>query len=340
MRATISKPAVLRPGRYWLDRESVLGSLMLMPAILYIVLLVGIPFVLAIVYSFSDVTIGDQAIHFVGLKTFERVVNDHTFRTSLRNTFVFTFVSQALVIVLGKILALVLVQDFPGKWIIRFLIILPWATPIALGALGWLWMLDSLYSSLDWILRQMGLLGANPHLIVILKPFDWLLRLLGQPSLQGILGPANHMYWLGEPKLAMGSIIAVQVWRFLPLVTIILLAGLTAIPQDVKDAVAIDGVGYFRELFEVTIPLMLPIMVVATLFGVVFTFTDMTVVYILTRGGPPPGNPTHVLASWAFFKGIEGGALAEGAAIAIFLFPVLLAITVLMLRMAARAEVD
>lgn len=340
MKATISEPAETQPGHYWLDREDVLGSLMLIPATAYIVLLVGIPFVLAIAYSFSDATIGNQAIHFVGLKTFERVVNNETFRTSLRNTFVFTFISQALVLVLAKILALVLVQDFPGKWIIRFLIILPWATPIALGALGWLWMLDSLYSSLDWILRQIGLLGPHPHLIVILQPFDWLLRQLGHSGLQGILGPANHMYWLGEPKLAMASIIAVQVWRFLPLATIILLAGLTAIPQDVKDAVAIDGVGYFRALFEVTIPLMLPIMLVSTLFGIVFTFTDMTVVYILTRGGPPPGNPTHVLASWAFFKGIEGGALSEGAAIAIFLFPVLFAITVLMLRMASRSEVD
>jgi multiple sugar transport system permease protein len=340
MTVTKSEPTAQNKWRYLLDREGVLGSLMLMPAVLYMVVLVGFPLVLAIAYSFSDVTIGDQQIHFVGLETFDRVIHNATFRTSLRNTFVFTIISQVLVLVLANILALVLVQDFPGKWVIRFLVILPWATPIALGAIGWLWMLDSLYSSLDWILRELGLLGANPELIGVLKPVDWLVRQTGHSGLEGILGSANHMYWLGEPKLAMGSIIVVHVWRMLPLATIILMAGLTAIPQDVKDAVAIDGVGFFRELFEVTIPLILPIILVAMLFSIVFTFTDMTVVYVLTRGGPPPDNPTHVLASWAFFKGIEGGALAEGAATAIFLFPVLLAITVLMLRLASRSEVS
>lgn len=302
--------------QYLFDREGVLGSVMLLPAVIYVVLLVGFPFVLAIVYSFSDVTVGDQSIDFVGLQTFREVVSHRTFQRSLQNTFIFTIVSQVLVLVLAKILALVLVEDFPGKWFFRLLILLPWATPIALGTIGWLYMFDSLYSPIDWSLREVGLLGPDT-----------------------LLGPRRHLYWLGRRNLAMASVIMVHVWRMLPLATVIILAGLTSIPRDIKDAVAIDGVGFFRELFEVTIPLMLPIMLVATLFGVVFTFTDMTIVYILTRGGPPD-HSTEVLASWAYFKGIEGGDLAQGAAIAIFLFPVLLAVAILMLRAASRAEVS
>jgi multiple sugar transport system permease protein len=122
----------------------------------------------------------------------------------------------------------------------------------------------------------------------------------------------------------------------LPLATVILLAGLTAISQDIKDAANVDGAGYFLQLFAIRIPLLLPIMAVAMLYGIVFTFTDMSVVYILTRGGP--FDSTQVLSSWAYFNGIEGGNLGQGAAIALFLFPVLVGVAALMLRLARRTE--
>lgn len=302
-----------RQPSYLLDREGFLGGVMLLPTVLYIVLLVGLPVVLAIIYSFSDVKTGDLSVDFVGLETFNVVVNDPQFRRALGNTFVFTIVSQILVIVLANILALALRQDFRGKWSFRFLILLPWAAPIALGTISWLWMLDTLYSPIDFLLRSAGLLGAPGRL----------------------LGPRPNLYWLGTENLSMVSVILVHVWRLLPLSTVILLAGHTSIPKDVKDAVAVDGVGFWRELFEVTLPLLVPIMSVAVLFGVVFTFTDMTVVYVLTRGQ----NNTHVLSSWAFFKGVLGGDLAQGAAIALFLLPVLLGLVVTVLRIARRSEI-
>jgi multiple sugar transport system permease protein len=143
--------------------------------------------------------------------------------------------------------------------------------------------------------------------------------------------------WLGEPGLAMLSVILVETWRLLPFSTVILLAGLTAIPKDIPEAAAVDGAGFFRTMFQVTIPMLLPIINVAVLFGVVFTFTDMTVVYILTRGGPY--DSTQVLPSLAFFTGILGADLAEGAAISLFLVPLLVAVAYLMLRIAHRAEV-
>jgi multiple sugar transport system permease protein len=143
--------------------------------------------------------------------------------------------------------------------------------------------------------------------------------------------------WLGTPELAMTSIITVHVWRLLPLATVILLAGLTSIPQDIHDAAAVDGAGFWRHLFQITIPLVAPIMTVAVLFGFIFAFTDMIVIYVLTRGGPY--HSTQVLASLAFFTGIDGGDLAEGAAISLFLFPLLVAVAFLFLRLARRTEV-
>jgi multiple sugar transport system permease protein len=152
-----------------------------------------------------------------------------------------------------------------------------------------------------------------------------------------VLGPTDWIYWTAFPGSAMAAIILIHVWRMLPFATIILLAGLTSIPQEIQDAATVDGAGFWRRLFEITLPLMLPIVAVAVLFGIIFTATDMTVVYILTRGGPY--NSTHVLASLAWQRGIFGGQLGEGAAIAIFLLPLLVIVAFLMLRLARRTEV-
>lgn len=293
---------------FLLDREEWLGPLMIGPAILYIVLLVGFPFFLALYYSLSNITVGSRSLEFVGLRNFESVIATPKFQTSLKNTFIFAFVSQALVLVLAKVLALALQKDFRGKWVVRLLILLPWVAPISLGTIGWLWIFDSIYSVINWTLRAAG-----------------------------IFGPDTWPIWLGKPDLAMGSVIAVHVWRLLPLATVILLAGLTSIPQDIHDAAAVDGASFWRHLFQINVPLLLPIMTVAMLFGVVFAFTDMIVIYMLTRGGPY--DTTQVLASLAFFTGIDGGDLAEGAAISLFLFPVLVAAAFVFLRLARRAEV-
>jgi multiple sugar transport system permease protein len=304
-----------RPRSHIWDREQVLAPLLIAPAILYIVVLVGIPFCMAVYYSLSDATTGSQTLHFVGLRNFQAVLKDAVFRKALLNTFIFTLVSQALVLVLAKILALALIKDFRGKWLARFLILLPWTAPIALGTIGWMWMLDSIFSPIDWLLRYMGLLGAPGAL----------------------LGANSNLYWLGVPSLAMLSVILVHTWRMLPLATVILLAGLTSIPQEILDAAEVDGAGFWRRLFQIMIPMLLPIMAVAVLFGIVFTFTDIAVVYILTQGGPV--HSTQVLASWAFFKGIEAGDLAQGAAVALFLFPAMAGVAALMLRLARRSEV-
>lgn len=303
--------------RYLMDNERVLGPLMLAPAVLYIVALVGFPLVLAVLYAFSNVTVGDPRINgagdFVGLDNFRSVWNDDVFRKALSNTVAFTLISQVIVIILANVLALVLSADFHGKRLVRFLVLLPWTTPIALGVLGWFWLLDSVYSPIDYVLRDLDLLGPGTR-----------------------FGPGRNMYWLGKTDLAQIAVVTVHVWRTLPLATVILLAGLSSIPQDVKDAANVDGAGFWRQLFYIRLPLLLPIMAVATLFSLVFTFTDLTVSLVLTRGGPV--NDTQMLSSWAYFKGIQGGNLAQGAAIALFLLPVLIAIAIGMLRLARRTE--
>ena len=132
---TIKEQSDGRLTHIW-DSERVLAPVMIAPAILYIAVLVGVPFFLAIYYSLSDATTGDPSLNFVGLRNFIAVLNDPIFRRSLKNTFIFTFVSQLLVLVLAKVLALALIKEFRGKWLVRFLILLPWTAPIALGTIG------------------------------------------------------------------------------------------------------------------------------------------------------------------------------------------------------------
>lgn len=290
------------------DSEAWLGRLLLAPAVAYIVLVVGVPFLLALYYSLTNVTITGRHLDFVGLDNFRDALANPTFRRALGNTFVFAFASQGLVIVFASMLAIALQKDFRGRWLVRLLILLPWVAPISLGSIGWLWIFDPVYSVINWTLRSLHLLGFR----------EW-------------------PVWLGVPALAKASVILVQVWRTLPLATVILLGGLSSIPQDIHDAAEVDGAGFFRHLFQITLPLVLPIQLVAILFGFVFAFTDMIVIWVLTRGGPY--ETTHVLASEAFYTGIDGGNLAGGAAIALFLFPVLAAAAILLLRLARSTDV-
>jgi multiple sugar transport system permease protein len=290
------------------DRDGFLARLMLLPAIVYIVALVAVPFVMAIAYSFSDVTAGNPSFDWVGLENYRANWRDPVFTRSLWNTFFFTAATMALTVVLANIVALLFTADFRGKWAVRFLVLLPWTTPAALGAIAWVFMLDSLLSPIDWILQQVGLLDDG-----------------------------RHMVWLGKSGLAKASVIGVQVWRLVPLAAVIIMAGQTAIPDDINDAAAVDGAGFWRRLWEVTLPLTLPVIAVAVLFGAIVTFTDMSVVRVLTNGAPV--NQTQVLASWAYVKGIDGGNLAQGAAVAVFLLPLLLAATIAILRAVRRWEV-
>jgi multiple sugar transport system permease protein len=292
--------------RYLSDSPLFLAGLFMSPAVVYILALVGFPFVLAIIYSFTNISTGNPELNFVGLETFRRVLADPVFREALWNTFLFAVIANLLVVVLATALAEVLIKDFRGKWLVRFLVLLPWVAPVSLATITWLWTLDSIFSPIDWVLRELGLITEN-------------------------------MYWLGRPGSAMGSVIAVQAWRIVPLAAVIVMAGLIAIPSEINDAVAVDGASSWRKRFQVTIPLLAPIIAVAVLFGVILTISDMSVVYVLTRGGPT--NSTQVLSTWAFIKGIEGGALGQGAAVALFLLPVLIGITAVVLRLARRREV-
>jgi multiple sugar transport system permease protein len=290
------------------DQPRVLGTLFLSPAILYVLVLVGVPFLLAIYYALSAYTIYNPSYKFVGLGNFFQVVQSDIFRRTLLNTFIFTIGSQILGLILGKFGALLLLRPFPGRKIVRALIILPWAVPVALATVAWEWMFDSLYSVINWTLIALG-----------------------------ILTRADAPNWLGNPDLAMLCVIIVNAWRFFPFAIVIFLAGITAVPQDVLDAATVDGAGFWRRNYQIIVPIIAPIVVVGLIFGTVFTFTDLSIVYLLTMGGPV--NATQVLGNLGFQIGIVSGDVSHGAAVSLFMFPVLFVLVILMLRFIRRREI-
>ncbi|MBA2527972.1 MAG: sugar ABC transporter permease, partial [Pyrinomonadaceae bacterium] len=280
------------------------------PAVIFILLVVGLPFGWAIYLSLTDAIGGSLTGNWVGFDNFTNAWSDDNFQKALRNTLIFTLASQAIVLVGAAILSHYLIQDFRGKWFIRLLIILPWVAPVALGTIGWLWIFDSLFSVINWTLGH-GL---------------------------GVIDSSDPPQWLGRPNLALLAVTVVHAWRILPFAVIIFIAGLASIPSEVDDAAKIDGATGIKKLLYVTLPLQLPIALVALLFGIVFTAADFTVVYVLTQGGP--FNSTQMLTTWSFQIGINSGSLGEGAAISLYLFPLLAAVSVAMLFFAKRAQVS
>jgi multiple sugar transport system permease protein len=305
--AEVRRRPAARP-RFLLDRSEVMGPLFIAPAILYVLVLVGLPFLLAIYYAVSAYSIFDPSYKFVGLSNLYDVLDSEIFRRTLWNTLLFTVGSQIIGLLLGKIGALLLVKEFPGRGLARALVVLPWAVPVSLATLAWQWMFDSLYSVINWTLVAAGLIDV-----------------------------AHQPQWLGQTDLAMAAVMTVHAWRLFPFGVIIFLAGFASVPKDVLDAATVDGAGFWRRNYQIILPMIAPIVVIALIFGTVFTFTDLSVVYLLTKGGPV--NSTQVLGSLAFQVGILSGDVSHGAVICLFLFPFLLVAVIVLLRAMRRQEI-
>jgi multiple sugar transport system permease protein len=290
-----------------LDGERVFGYVMVAPAIAYILVLVAYPFAIAIWFTMSNATVAQPIADFTGLTNLRGVLDDDIFKRALFNTFIFTVSSQILQMVFGTILAFLLLKKFRGRRIARALVMLPFTIPVAIGAMAWTWMLNPTYSVINWIGEHAGLFTQGPN-------------------------------WLGEEIPAMISIILVNVWRNLPFSAIVLTAGISSVPSEILEAADLDGAGWWVRWRRIIAPIIAPVLYIALLFSLVFTATDMTVVWLMTRGNPV--NSTHVIASYAFQTGVVAGSLGRGATMSLFLFPVLMIAAILFLRNIKSRSVD
>lgn len=276
-------------------RDSTQAYLMIAPAVILLVVLVAYPFALSLWLSVTNASIGNNG-HYVGLTNFTNQLHSAIFRTAFRNTVWYTFVTTIVKLVLGFLLALLLNQQFWGRKFVRAAILLPWIVPSVLSTMAWLWMFDSNLSSLNWLFRHLHLIHKN-------LPF------------------------LTDPKWAMGSVMIVNIWRGTPFIAITVLAALQTIPAELYEAAELDGAGRLVRLFRITVPLVMPVLTVVLIVSIIGTFGDIQIVYALTGGGPT--NSTQVLASLSYQSGLRSGLLGQGAAISLYMFPVMLLMVIL-----------
>ena len=291
--APIAHPAPLARRPFTLpgliEREGLFSWLMLAPGVLFLLAFVAYPFLYGIYLSLEHRPVA-RAGTFVGLANFVSLAHDAVFWQVTRNTFVYVAVTTVLKIIGGLAMALVINQHFRGKNLVRAFLLLPFIVPTVLSTIAWMWIFDPTFSIINWVLVHTGAVKAG-------------------------------FSWLGNATLAMVSIIIVNTWRGIPFYGITLLAGLQTISPDLYEAAAIDGATTAQRFRYVTLPIIKPVLIIVTMFSVIFTFADFQIVYALTHGGP--ANATQVFVTYAFDLGMSGGQLGMGAAAALTMLPAL-----------------
>jgi len=295
-------PAMTR--QRMLEDERWLAMVLLVPTIVLLTAFIAYPFVRGIMLSVTNSRVGVSG-DFVGLANFYKIWHDSIFCTAVYNTFLYTGVTTVFKLALGLWLALLLNRVFKGKALVRAFILLPFIIPTVLSTFAWKWMFDPTFSVINWVLFQLGVIK-------------------------------QRINWLGDPDLAMISIIIVNIWRGVPFFAISLLAGLQTINPELNEAAAIDGAKPWQRFWHVTWPLLLPVTMVVVLFSVIQTFADFQIVYVMTNGGP--ANATHLFATYAYQLGVGTGLLSEGAAISLAMFPVLFIVVIFQLMYIRRVE--
>jgi multiple sugar transport system permease protein len=287
-----------------LEDERWLAIVLLLPTVTLLGLFIAYPFIRGILLAVTNSRVGVPG-EFVGLQNFQRLASDPIFHNVVSNTFLYTAVTTVFKLGLGLWLAILLNRHFRGKAIVRAFILLPFIIPTVLSTFAWKWMFDPTFSVLNWLFFHLGM---------IKRPINW----------------------LGDPDLAMLSIIIVNIWRGVPFFAISLLAGLQTISPDLNEAAAIDGAKPWQRFIHITWPLLLPVTMVVVLFSVIQTFADFQIVYVMTGGGP--ANATHLFATYAYQLGVGTGLLSQGAAVSLAMFPILFAIVIVQLLYIRRVE--
>src|SRR5713226_914063 len=277
-----------------MQRKSTIAFLMALPLILLITLLVAYPAGYAVYLA----TLNKSMTRFVGLGNFDFLFGRDTFWMVVYQSCIFAITAVIFKAIIGFIVAH-FVDNIPSKgqrkW--RGMLLVPWVIPPAMSCLAWLWLFDPSYSAFNWVLGKFS------------------------------VGPIP---WTGDADWARFSVILVNVWIEAPFFMIMYLAALKSVPEELYEAAAIDGANWWQRMWYVTLPMMRNIIAITALFSLIVTFANFDIVRILTAGGPI--DRTHVFATWSFWLGIQGNDIPLGAAVSLFMVPILAVAAVFILR--------
>jgi multiple sugar transport system permease protein len=275
-------------------KRSTIAFLMALPLILLVLTLVIYP----AFYALHLAMLNKSMQRFVGLSNFTFLFKRETFWLVVQQSCIFAITAVIFKALIGFIVAH-FVHNIPSKgqrkW--RGMLLVPWVIPPAMSSLAWLWLYDPSYSAFNWLLAKVG------------------------------IGP---VFWLGEANWARFSVILVNVWVGAPFFMIMYLAALKSVPEQLYEAANIDGANWWQRIWYVTLPMMRNIIAITALFSLIVTFANFDIVQVLTQGGPI--DKTHVFATWSFRLGIQGNDIPLGAAVSLFMFPILAVAAVFILR--------
>jgi multiple sugar transport system permease protein len=300
-----AQPAGWRLSRLqrFLLRDSTLGYLFLLPAILVILGLVAYPFLRAILMTLQEKAAGSPG-RFIGLANYRELLSSEVFFRTVFNTIVYTGVGVGIKFVVGLSMAMVLNQERFCNNLFRTFLLIPWAIPTVISALNWRWIYDDASGLINNILVKLELVSET-------------------------------ISWLSNPNLAMMSVIAVVVWQGTPFFTMSFLAGLQAIPQELYEASEIDGASMFQQFRYITLPQLRPIFITVIMLSTILTSASIQFVYILTNGGP--ADRTQIFPTLAYNLALGGAQrLGMGATVSLFFFPALVILIVFLTRRMLR----
>ncbi len=296
----------VRPLLSWRTRKLLVGYCYLVPAAVCMLATVVVPIGLAIRMSlYNDVLYKPQDYRFIGLGNYLRLVEDPVFWLTLYNSVVWVFSSVVLQFLAGLAAALLLHQSFKGRALVRTLTLLPWIIPGVVVGLIWEWLYQPNYGVINDLLLRAGLMH-------------------------------DRVAWLSSPDLAMLAVVFTNVWRGIPFFAIMLLAGLQAIPDELYEAAHVDGAGMLGRFWHITLPLLRPIIVVATATRIIWTFNYADLIFVMTGGGP--ANATQITSTYTLMQAYANLDFGYAGALSVVLLLVMLAFTAAYLRISRGVE--
>ena len=285
-------------------QERLLAYALILPVALLIVGLIAYPFLNAIWLSLTEKMVGYPA-HFVGLKNYVTLWESSRFRIVAWNSVVYTVGSIGAKVVIGLAMAVALQKAARGNQFLRGFLLLPWVIPTVVIALTWRWLLDLYRGLVNVSLLDLGLIKAGFH-------------------------------WLGNPDLAMLSVIIANVWRGFPFFGVSFLAAMQTVPQDLYDAASVDGASAWQQFWRISLPSIKGVVAIVTLLSTIWTLNDFNIVYIMTRGGP--GAATHIFATYSYELGIQSQRWGMAMAASMYSLPVIALLIVFVVRYLHRDE--
>ena len=285
-------------------QERLLAYALILPVALLIVGLIAYPFLNAIWLSLTEKMVGYPA-HFVGFKNYVTLWESSRFRIVAWNSVVYTVGSIGAKVVIGLAMAAALQKAARGNQLLRGFLLLPWVIPTVVIALTWRWLLDLYRGLVNVSLLDLGIIKAGFH-------------------------------WLGNPDLAMLSVIMANVWRGFPFFGVSFLAAMQTVPQDLYDAASVDGASAWQQFWRISLPSIKGVVAIVTLLSTIWTLNDFNIVYIMTRGGP--GAATHIFATYSYELGIQSQRWGMAMAASMYSLPVIALLIVFVVRYLHRDE--